>query len=83
MATTNKKAVKSAASAQGKTAKKYTVEKLQANCRQLFGVSTSLSNRPPAISFHPFLSPRFNMRFHFLNGISTRHSISRSGECAC
>ena len=41
MATTNKKAVKSAASAQGKTAKKYTVEKLQANCRQLFGVSTS------------------------------------------
>ncbi len=38
---TKKKAVESAASAQGKTAKKYTVEKLQANCRQLFGVSTS------------------------------------------
>ncbi|MEZ3514473.1 MAG: hypothetical protein K1W37_04240 [Lachnospiraceae bacterium] len=41
MATTNKKAVEAVAPAQGKTAKKYTVEKLQANCRQLFGVSTS------------------------------------------
>lgn len=41
MATTNKKAVKAEAPAQGKTAKKYTVGKLKENCRQLFGVSTS------------------------------------------
>lgn len=41
MAAANKKAVEAAAPAQGKTAKKYTVEKLQANCRQLFGISTS------------------------------------------
>ena len=41
MATTNKKAGEAAAPAQGKAVKKYTVEKLQANCRQLFGVSTS------------------------------------------
>ena len=40
MATTSKKTVE-AAPAQGKAVKKYTVEKLQANCRQLFGVSTS------------------------------------------
>lgn len=40
MATTNKKTVE-APPAQGKAAKKYTVGKLQANCRQLFGVSTS------------------------------------------
>lgn len=41
MATTSKKAVEAAAPAQGKTTKKYTVKKLQENCRQLFGVSTS------------------------------------------
>lgn len=41
MATTNKKADGVKAPVQGKTAKKYTVGKLQANCRQLFGVSTS------------------------------------------
>lgn len=41
MATTNKKAAEAEAPAQGKTARKYAVEKLQENCRQLFGVSTS------------------------------------------
>ncbi len=41
MATTNKKTVEVAAPERGKVAKKYTVEKLRANCRQLFGVSTS------------------------------------------
>lgn len=39
MAAKNKEAA--ATPTQGKTAKKYTVEKLQENCRQLFGVSTS------------------------------------------
>lgn len=41
MATKNKEAAVAKAPTQGKTAKKYTVEKLQANCRELFGVSTS------------------------------------------
>lgn len=41
MATTNKNAGETKAPAKGKVAKKYTVEKLQANCRQLFGASTS------------------------------------------
>ena len=41
MATTNKKAVETEAPAQGKVVKKYTVERLQAACRRLFGVSTS------------------------------------------
>lgn len=38
---TNKKTVETEALAQGKTIKKYTIERLQANCRQLFGVSAS------------------------------------------
>lgn len=41
MATTGKKTAEAAAPAQGKAVKKYAVGKLQANCRQLFGVSTS------------------------------------------
>lgn len=38
---TNKKTVETEALAQCKTIKKYTIERLQANCRQLFGISAS------------------------------------------
>lgn len=41
MAAKNKEATVVKAPTQGKTAKKYTVEKLQENCRELFGVSAS------------------------------------------
>lgn len=40
-ATKNKEAAAVQPTAKGKAAKKYAIEKLQANCRQLFGVSTS------------------------------------------
>lgn len=41
MAAKNKEVAAAATPTQGKTAKKYAVEKLQENCQQLFGVSTS------------------------------------------
>lgn len=41
MAAKSKEVVVVKASTQGKTTKKFTVEKLQANCRELFGISTS------------------------------------------
>lgn len=41
MAAKNKEAAVVKAPTQGKITKKFTVEKLQANCRELFGISTS------------------------------------------
>lgn len=41
MAAKNKEVAVVKATAQGKAATKYTIEKLQANCRPLFGISTS------------------------------------------
>lgn len=41
MATKTKSAADAEATAQVKAAQKFTVEKMQANCRQLFGVSAS------------------------------------------